>query len=298
MRHAAVQIIYYLFHRRGVFEFIGRLNRRWNFLSTIFVMYPATDEYANAYVPLDALPIMKWTPYLVGFFVQNGKVGLKFVISSTEADFRNRDNIKKLEHMVKYAQAIQMLVGAKQISYSGILPGILNEYRLIRRSIEAKVTVEAVIRAEKLLRERTKLSDDTPVVLLGGAGFIGRRVARGMSGKRVHIADPILAANTDRCGWVEMFKGRSTIILNIANKEALANCVELLWPEAIVLNEVYPEPNKKTISSIKLKGCPLYHIVGLKAFSFPSFPKAYKGGIPCCAGRIARTLNPILTKLA
>ena len=299
VKYILIRAFNYICQRDVVFFYIGKLNKRWQFISTIFIMYPATDEYAEAYVHRNLQKIMRWEPYLVGFFVQNGKVGLKFGISSNENAIRDKSNSTKLTKMVNYAAKVKSLVGAQQISFSGILPGVLNEQRIIRGSVEAKVTVEAVLRAEAALRTTLNLSDSTPLVVLGGSGFIGRRVCRRIADERLTIEDP---ANTSppakKIEWFKMYKGKRIILLNLANENALNQFTPHLWPEIVILNEVYPEPSIFTINKIKNIGCSLYHIVGLKGVSFPKFPKAYKGGIPCCAGRVSDELQPLITKLA
>jgi len=138
-------------HKRPVLRLIGRLNRRYSFLSTLFVMYPATEEYAKAYVPSNKRHIMRWSPWLVGVYRQNGKFGLSAVISSSEIDFRDENNIHHLRDMVNEAREICDLVGATQLSFAGILPGVLNTHRIIKGSVEARVTVEAIVKAEEVL---------------------------------------------------------------------------------------------------------------------------------------------------
>ena len=80
-----------------------------------------------------------------------------------------------------------------------------------------------------------------------------------------------------------MLWGRPTILLNVSRKGALARYIPHLWPEAVVLNEVYPEPDRSEVAAIQEKGARCYHISGVEARAWPPFPRAYQGGIPCCA---------------
>ena len=73
--------------------------------------------------------------------------------------------------------------------------------------------------------------------------------------------------------------------------------IDLLWTEAIVVNEVYPEPSPAEIGRLAERGIETWHVVGMKALSVPAFPKAYQGGIPCCAGTLAAPIQPILQRL-
>src|SRR6056297_2204357 len=79
-----------------VYKRIGELNRRYNFLETVFVAYPANEEYANAYVDKKHRHLMRWSPWPVSPFRQNGKWGITFVISATEDDFKDPHNYDNL----------------------------------------------------------------------------------------------------------------------------------------------------------------------------------------------------------
>ena len=197
---------------------------------------------------------------------------------------------------MEYAKSVQRLVRASQISFSGILPGVLNTYRLVRGSIEARVTVESIVKAEEVLRKIESIEEDAPVVLLGGGGFIGRRVLRRLNNRTVYAIDPALNIS-DGTEWCKMLHGQPIILLNIASKDSLSEYIKTLWPEVRILNEVYPEPDQSTLQALSNIGCSLYHITGLRALSFPPFPLAYRGGIPCCAGRLSGDMNPVINKL-
>jgi len=283
-------------HNRAFLRLIGWLNRRWHFLSTLFVMYPATEEYTRAYGPKRMWHIMRWSPWLVGFYVQDGTVGLSAVISSTEGDFRDPANLTNLRGMADESRAICDLVGASQLSFAGILPGVLNSHRIIKGSVEAKVAVEAVAKAEEALRASLGLTCDTPIVLLGANGFIGRRIARRLSARVLYMVDPTLHPHGSDGRWQEI-RGRRTIVLNVATARALRDIAEKLWPEAIVLNEAYPEPDAETVAALQAMGCAVYHIAGLRGLSFPPFPKAYRGGIPSCAGHVSSSMRPVILNL-
>tara|TARA_B100000809_G_scaffold242378_3_gene266420 strand:- start:1246 stop:1632 length:387 start_codon:yes stop_codon:yes gene_type:complete len=114
VRAAFIYLFNVLVHNRPVLLLIGWLNRRWHFLTTIFVTYPATEDYARAYETPRGREIMRWSPWLVEFYRQNGKLGLSTVISSTEDQFRDPENAGKLQAMVNEAHVIGDLVGASQ----------------------------------------------------------------------------------------------------------------------------------------------------------------------------------------
>jgi hypothetical protein len=287
-------------HRRSVLLAIGYLNQRHPFLSTVFVAYLATDEYSREYVAGARRKQIRWSPWLVGVYVQGGKLGLMFVISATEADFRDAANKPRLQQLLAETTGIQQLVNARQISFSGVLPGVFCAQRMVRKPVEPRVTVEVIVRAEAMLRARLAMDGDVPVVLIGGAGFIGRRVAARMADRELHIVDKVLEpvdGVQPGQSWHRQLQGRRIVIINLASPRALPDYADYLWPEAAVLNEVYPEPDADTLAILDAVGCPVFHVVGMKARSWPAFPRAYRGGIPCCAGRLEAISEPLIARL-
>jgi hypothetical protein len=57
----------------------------------------------------------------------------------------------------------------------------------------------------------------------------------------------------------------------------------LLTTHLFFINEVCPEPIRAEVEVLRAKGVACYHIAGIKAKAWPSFPRGYQGGIPCCA---------------
>jgi len=92
-------------------------------------------------------------------------------------------------------------------------------------------------------------------------------------------------------------QGRETILIDLTKKHALKSYLALFWKELVLLNETYPEPAKDEIEKLSKIGSPVFHVVGIKAVSMPSFPKAYRGGIPCCAARISENMEVFVKQL-
>ena len=295
-RKISILVINFIFNRMYVFSFLGFLNRHLNFIGSIFVAYPASEEYALAYVYPRHRHLMRWSPYLVGIFLQNRKWGVMFVISSTEKDFIKPENEKSIRNFVKKTEHIRDLLGAPQKTFAGILPGVLFAKRIIRETVETDVTVEAITKAEDEVRKAEKYDSNVPLIVLGGMGFVGRRFIRKMKDRKSYCVDLVHKSGCQTT-WPHHITGQKAILINLTRKATLNDYLNLFWPELVLINEVYPEPSENEINILRKIGSPAYHIVGIAAKSYPSFPKAYAGGIPCCAGRLSENMRILVKKL-
>ena len=261
-----------------ILSVIGFVNKRFNFIHSVFVCYPASKEYTLAYAFESKLHHQSWTPWLIGIYKQDGKWGLMFTISSLEEDFIKPENIGNIKNLVKNTDAIKDLVYASQKSFAGILPGVMYAKRIIRDTIEVDVTIQAVKQAISSVLSLNSYASNTPIIVLGGHGFVGRRLLKQLSCNEFYSVD--IQTNKE---FPEHLIGKEAVLINISRKSAIKDYVGKFWKDLIVMNEVYPEPSQEEVNLIKQRGSSLYHIVGVRAASYPSFPHAYKGGIPCCA---------------
>jgi len=283
-----------LFNYEWIFKLLGRLNGRFHFIDSVVVVYPATEDYALSYVYKKHLYKMKWKPYLAGLIWQNRKLEILFVISATEEEFTNSNNKENLRKMVNEIEKIRNLLKASHKRFAGILPGVLLSRRFIRHSPEVEVTVKAVALAIKKVEELHGYRN-APLVILGGKGFVGRKLIKKLNEtendtRKIHCVDKDNQ-------WPSCLKNKKTIVVNISRKSVLSQYIPYFWPEMILLNEVYPEPNEKEINSLKKKNISCYHVVGIKGKAIPKFPNAYLGGIPCCAAWSSDQMEVIIRKL-
>lgn len=86
LRKSTALLLNFLLNHQTVFKLAGWLNRRLHFLSSIFLVYPASKEHALTYTFAWQLLGMQWKPNLIGLFRQEGQLGIMFCISSTESD--------------------------------------------------------------------------------------------------------------------------------------------------------------------------------------------------------------------
>lgn len=98
-----------MFNHKIVYFIVGFLNKRWKFLRTIYVGYSVEERYLESYAfpSLSYIQTYKWTPFLAGFLIQDGKLGLKFFISSNEDDFYQADN---KENLIQFASKVEIIL--------------------------------------------------------------------------------------------------------------------------------------------------------------------------------------------
>src|SRR3989344_2693669 len=265
-----------VFNNDIVLGLIGLINKRVNLIKSVFLAYPANENYALAYVYRYRLPKVKWQPFPVGFLVQNNKIIIMFCISANNGEFSDPQNHEKVVNLERRMERIRILLKAECKTFAGIIPGVLYHKRIIRDAPEADLTAEIIKQAIGNIRQVEKMSDDTPILIIGSRGFIGRRVINLLSKDNTYgldIGD----------SWPDYLVGQRVILVNITIKNVLMDYIEKIWPGVVIINEVYPEPPPETLSAIKDHGCTCYHIKGVKANAFPPFPGAYGGAIPCCA---------------
>ncbi len=262
-------------------------------ITTLFMIYPATQKYSRAYVYDWQAQRMKCQPKLVGIFSQKRKWGLIFGVSLTEEEILAEKGSYHLKKIEKKFENLRKIIGAEKKTYAGIIPGIMRKRSINESSSDAESTATAVVEATKKIIHEEAISPKTPIVVLGSKGFIGKTVKEKLQSKNYSVYsidyDPKKKQRTGE--WPRKLKNTPLIVLNVTKKGALQEYIPEIWPGTIVINEVYPEPSKKEISQIKKRGGNFYHIVGTEGKAFPSFPRAYKGGIPCCA-TIFDTTNP------
>ena len=294
IRRIAIEVFNLFFNHDFVFRLIGAVNKRLGIIESVFLVYPANDDYGLAYAYNSRLRRNKWIPWPVGFFRQNGKMGIKFAISAHNGDFRDSASKRNLRSVMERMEKIRILLGAKRKSFAGILPGVLFAHRLVKEVYEAEVTAEIVKRVIKKVMVQEGLDEKTPIIILGGRGFIGRRVVASLPKDSVFSVD---IAGNGRTIWPLHLKGKPALLVNISLSSVLSQYLPLLWPGMVVINEVYPEPEPKVVEYLESIGCHLYHIIGVKAKALPSFPHGYKGGIPCCAARLTEEMEVLYSKV-
>lgn len=297
-RRCLTVIFTFLVGNRVLLHLIGILNRSifGGKIRNIFLLYPAHPKYASAYVYEWHRKLIKWRPALVGCYNQNGQWGLTFGVSSTEEDYKSEHNASNLQALEQKMESLRLTIGATTKTYAGILPSTLfkNGCRLNEHT-EKQNTIILVCRAISMVLESQCLPQQTPVLVLGGRGYIGTDLMQSEQRWRWLCVDQQDEDSFDQI--CDDFKGKPLIVLNLSRQGVLRDYLFKLWQQCIVLNEVYPEPSKEEVRLLADRGILCYHIVGMRAEAWPAFPRAYQGGIPCCAAISAKSGEAIIKLL-
>jgi hypothetical protein len=187
------------------------------------------------------------------------------------------------------------MLGARTTHFAGTLPGRFTAYRVRRgtnQKNEREATVQNVVDAILLVRVKMGHDADSPVVVLGAAGYIGRGVVErlGEVGVTTCSVDKLDRYTKPSCPH---------LLVNITTPDAINEYLsgEFIDGNTTVLNEVYPQPHPDIVEEIRQLGAGLYHISGVKAYVVPPFPKEYNGAVPCCAALAEERYEVVVTVL-
>lgn len=290
LRRAGVATLNGTLNNRAFLGLLGWINGQTGLIASVFVAYPASAEYASYYFTRKTFDRARWQPVLCGVIRQNAKLTVGFGITSTEEDFRGPNAHEDLTDLATRTAEIARTLRVSQATYSGVLPGLMHRRGIVTDPIEAEVTAAVMRRSIRQLEALESLPPDVPLIVLGAKGFVGAALCAALHDREVwgvDVGDP----------WPSHLAGEQAILVNVSNRKALDLFIDRLWPEIILLNEVYPEPSRTQRRHLHEAGIAAYHVVGVEAFVLPSMPKAYSGGIPCCAAWPAEDLTPIVRRL-
>lgn len=292
-------IVNMMLNHNFFFRMLGFANKHFKIIQVVYCGYPATEKYLEAYNYGGADQSIKYHfyPFLAGFYIQNKKIGLKFFISASENDFENQEADKNLSLFLSRMNEIKNLVVAKEMSFAGILPGVLLKKRLRREYSERDKVVNCVIKAIDAVLEKEDLSINTPIIVLGAKGYIGREVVKQLSGREVYKVDLHFNSKLSE-GWPIEITGRPSLLVNISRNHAIEQYQQKLWKSLVILNEVYPEPTKEEADVLAHHCAGVYHLAGVNGQAFPHFPEGYQGSIPCSAAWASEDIDIALKKLS
>lgn len=287
------EVLNFLINHDWFFRLIGKFNKR-KLVKSVFLSYPANRAYAKEYAFSFRIKEANWKIRLTGFLWQNEKFIIMFTIFVEESEFLKKDNKKEMQEIVRHMEKIRRLIDADEKTFAGILPGLLLKRKIVNKSPEAGLTASIVVEAVKLVKKEIGINGIIPIVILGGNGFIGRRVVDKLQLiQKYDIYAIDLLENKNKWPKEEARK----MIINVARHNTIEFYLHMLRAGDIILNEAYPGPSSEIVNKIKSLNCDCFHIVGVKAIAFPPFPYIYSGGIPCCAAWNSDNKEVIIKKL-
>lgn len=300
LRKCLVVAMVTIIDRLWVYRAIGSVNRRLGVIRNVFLMYPASKKYADSYAFQWLQERMKFRFCLCGIYIQNGGVGLSFATMTSEDEFLDAEKLPRLRTMLNRLEDVRVLLAAPRKSFAGILPNILMRQGLVDHSIEEDVAVHALEKGLDYVSTVEGFCGSEPVLLLGGKGSLAGRIAEILfsGGRNSVIID--YQTESGRLRSLEVFRELSdsrALLVILSRKSSLKELFANLWPQVVVLNDVYPPPSRRDLEVLRGSNIHCYHLVGIRATVFPPFPHAYAGAIPCCAAWDDKEMDVIVKSL-
>lgn len=265
--------------------------KQLNLFQAVFVVYPATSQYANHFSFRWRQKINVWAPWIIGIIKHpSGARSLTFAISADEEKIKSDAQASGLSSLHEATKKVADKVGAKSIHYAGIIPGCMKYRKVSRPNTEQEATSIAVIKAIQTLRTQLGHPPDAPVILLGYRGFVGREVTRRLTEINLFVSgvekdDSLVVPDTPH------------LIVNITLPEAINTHIGNFNEHSVLLNEVYPAPNRETVGRLRSKNVQVFHLAGVQAKAWPPFPSTYRGAVPCCGAIPSEHYEVVLKKL-
>lgn len=270
------------------------VNRAVRRVDSVFFCYAGSRRYAEHYSWSQHKDWLQWFPSMIGLFKQGGRWGLVCASPVTEADFMDPANKTHLERLVARLERIRKLLGARQLSLAGILPGFLAQRRAeVASRAAADYTAQTVVQAIRRVRHEYFGERAHAVLLLGGAGRVGRAVRSLLRQEGIDpsIIDPAAGrseANPDV---------QRLLVVDVSRQNVLEQYIDQLPAGTVVLNEVFPEPRPRVLEALGSRGVQVLHIAGVRATVWPPLPFGYRGAVPCCAIHAPDSAEPVLKRL-
>ncbi len=274
---------------------LGLWNRAFGGWRSVFFCYAGRASHRDAYAPGPIAELFRWVPNPIGVLRQGRSRSLVFASPMREADFLDPGNAARFRRFRRRLGRIAWLMGVRQIHLAGVLPSVLRGADDLAVHPSQGLTVKVVVAAVEEVLARA-FDRPVPLILLGGAGYVGHGVTTALrgAGHEVHVVDHAIGVDALPDG----LRGTPTLLVDLARPGALAEHLDVLWPGLVVLNEVFPEPSRQDVARFAKRGVALWHIAGVPGEVRPPLPGGYSGAVPCCAAHDPEAdLSPVLRKL-
>ncbi len=269
------------FNNRIAFYFARRLR----LFDAVFVMYPADYHFADYFTFRARQWLIRWKPFIVGVVNHpSGKRTLMFAISAFVDGKDGASEVVMLRLLHSRAEVIKERLGANSTHFAGTLPRRFTALKIRRgenQKNERRATQINVVNAVTWLRVKISHISENPVVILGSNGYIGKEVVAQLTELGIKVIC------VDKVGVSDSYEKPAMphIVVNITTPEAINEYVDPRHMDGntVLLNEVYPAPHDDVVKQMRDLEVKVFHIAGVCANAFPSFPSSYQGAIPCCA---------------
>jgi hypothetical protein len=300
VRHVRCTIVLMLamLSRTGVpLLLFGLFNKRRKVIRSVFFCYAGSARYAHHYRYSWAANFLRWYPTPIGVFRQGDAWGLVCASPVTEREFTDPANRAQLKLLIERLSRFRRLLAADHVSFAGILPSYLKRSQIEPLDgNQVDRTAEVVTVAVQQLQKEHFNGIAHDVVLMGGSGRVGQQVCASLlrAGITAKIIDPAAKAVSFS---MRQLGERASLVVDVSRRGVIEACLEEIPINAVLLNEVFPEPPDITRQRLKARGMVAYHLAGVVAQVYPSLPLGYGNAVPCCAMHGGGDITPVLKRL-
>jgi hypothetical protein len=284
------------------FLLLGTANRALRRFDSVFFCYAGNQRYAEHYSWSQHRTWLLWFPSIIGVFKQGGRWGLICASPVTEPEFMDCANAGNLAILVERLERVRKIIGARQLSMAGVLPSFLGRASTGPCAVRCTDhTAHAVRQAVREVSHQYLQGQMHQIVILGGAGRVGRAVHAllredGVSAAVIDTALP--ESQVYSCARAASSASSVVLLVDVSRHGALEKHLDLLPAGSIVVNDVFPEPDRRVLELLRARRIGLVHLSGVKAKVVPPLPHGYLGAVPCCAIHAPDSADLVLQRLA
>ncbi|MEL7100508.1 MAG: NAD-dependent epimerase/dehydratase family protein [Pseudomonadota bacterium] len=260
---------------------LGLWNRIRGGWRSVFFCYPGETAHVARYAPPLIWRMFRFFPMPIGVLHQAGGWGLVMAAPVTEDEMLNPANARRFARLQRRLALVARVIGAEQVNLAGVLPGVVRHGGILELPDRRAIVVGAVMAAARHLRDRDFGGAWPPVIVLGGAGYVGALLAAALAeeGAEVHVVDH----KAGDARLPKALRGAPALLIDAARRGALSGYVEGFWPGLVVLNETFPMPSRARVAEVLETGAAYWHLAGVRGTVRPPLPAGYAGAVPCCA---------------
>lgn len=265
-------------------ELSYRLLRKVCNIKVVFLCYPEEKRFTNNFL-YSWLHKYAKSPFVIGYFRQNGNLGLTFAINLENGlkELMTMGKGGKLAEIYQRMEDVCVFAGADKVALAGSIPSVCSRFKIDIPKVDTTVTPWAVSLAVLATKKMLTISE-CELIMIGVSGFVGVRV-------RKHLFDlfpdyyGVTLENKETFSRELARNTKPIIILNISEKGAIQSYLSEMilcsqQRKIIILDEVYPGIiNPLDLQMMDEVGISYVRIIGVLADQVvPPFPGEYNRG--------------------